>query len=200
LPPQLARFRTDDSKEILRVPAAAMEVGDLVVYNEGDELTICVGTIFHSHYGEYLDAGDSASEKLQFVMCQAVEWIVDILADRIRFRVEFEGGRVIGGSSCTSHMERAPAGCRTLTRPANTPGAGSSRTSASRANIFSRGMLSLASAYIGALRRRRCILNKENANPWFSKAALVAADGRSVSTVNSPGNRNLCADFCISTS
>jgi hypothetical protein len=99
LPPELAGFRTDDLKEILRVPAAAMAVGDLVVYNDGDELTICVGTIFHSHYGEYLAAGDSESEKLQFVICQAVERIVDILADRIRFRVEFEGGHVIGASS-----------------------------------------------------------------------------------------------------
>jgi hypothetical protein len=104
LPPELALFRTDDSKEILRVPAAAMEVGDLVVYNDGDELTICVGTIFHSHYGDYLAAGDSESEKLQFVMRQAIERIADILADRIRFRVEFEGGRVIGGSSwCITH-------------------------------------------------------------------------------------------------
>jgi hypothetical protein len=99
LPDALRPFRTDDPEEIVRVPAKAPEVGDVVVRNDGDELTVCIGRIDHRHFELYCATGATERDRQREVAQDAAEWIQDILAERIRFRVEFEAGRVIAGSS-----------------------------------------------------------------------------------------------------
>jgi hypothetical protein len=108
LPDALRPFRSADSEEILRVPAKAPEVGDIVVRNDGDELTVCVGRIDHRHFEVYCATGETEQERQREVAQDAGEWIQEILAERVRFRVEFEAGSVIAGSSW--HIEHYDGG------------------------------------------------------------------------------------------
>jgi hypothetical protein len=104
----LRPFRTADPEEILRIPAKAPEVGDIVVRNDGDELTVCIGRIDHRHFEVYCATGVSEPERQREVSQDAAEWIQDILSERVRFRVEFRAGRVIAGSSW--HIEHHDGG------------------------------------------------------------------------------------------
>jgi hypothetical protein len=99
LPDALKPDRTDDPRQILKVPAKAAEIGDIVVYNDGDELTVAVGRIDHRHFEVYCATASTEAERQLEVAREAVEWIEDIMAERVRFRVEFEAGRVIASSS-----------------------------------------------------------------------------------------------------
>jgi hypothetical protein len=99
LPNALRPYWAADLGEILRVPAKAPEVGDIVVRNDGDELTVCIGRINHRHFEVYCLTGATEQERQREVAENATEWIVDILAERVRFRAEFEAGRLIAGSS-----------------------------------------------------------------------------------------------------
>jgi hypothetical protein len=108
LPDALRPFRTDDPEEIVRVPAKAPEVGDIIVRNDGDELTVCIGRIDHRHFEVYCAAGSTEFERQREVAQDAAEWIQDILAEHVRFRVEFEAGRVVASSSW--HIEHHDGG------------------------------------------------------------------------------------------
>jgi hypothetical protein len=95
----LRTFQTGDPEEIVRIPAKAPEVGDIVVRNDGDELTVCIGRIAHRHFEVYCATGATEQDRQREVAQDAAQWIQDVLAERVRFRVEFEAGRVIAGSS-----------------------------------------------------------------------------------------------------
>ena len=84
LPESLRQYAVMEPNIVLRIPAVAAEVGDLIVYDDADELTVAVGRINHRHFGE---SGE------------AVEYVEQILADQIRFRSEFSNGRLISCSS-----------------------------------------------------------------------------------------------------
>lgn len=99
LPDALRCFRTQDPREILRVPAKASDVGDLIVYNDGDELTVEVGKISHRHFDGFLSRAEREEDRQREAAEDAAKWIEEILADRVRFRVEYSAGRVIAGSS-----------------------------------------------------------------------------------------------------
>jgi hypothetical protein len=99
LPDGLQPFCTRDPAEILRVPAKASEVGDIVVHNDGDEFTVAVGRIDHRHFEVYCATGATEHDRQREAAKDAVDWVQDIIAERVRFRVEFEAGRLIAGSS-----------------------------------------------------------------------------------------------------
>jgi hypothetical protein len=99
LPSPLQRYRTGDATEILRIPAKAAEVGDLVVYNDGDEYTVAVGSISHRHFECFLSPAETEEDRQGDAAKAAIKWIEEILADQVRFRVQYSSGRVIAGSS-----------------------------------------------------------------------------------------------------
>ncbi|CAN5548107.1 hypothetical protein BH10PLA1_BH10PLA1_15070 [soil metagenome] len=99
LPVSLQPYRTGDAKEILRVPAKAADVGNLIVYNYGVEFTVAVGKISHRHFECFLSRAEREEDGQREAAEDAINWIEEILADRVRFRVEYSSGRVIAGSS-----------------------------------------------------------------------------------------------------
>jgi hypothetical protein len=104
LPDELQAFITADSQEIMRIPAKASEVGDVVVHIDSDQLTVCVGHIDHTHFEVYCARGATEHERQREMAEDAVKWIEDVLAERVRFRLQFEAGRLVaGGSWCVEH-------------------------------------------------------------------------------------------------
>lgn len=98
-PEAFRRFLVDQGNVILRVPAHSSEVGDLLVYDDGDELTVEVGKIDHRHFEVYCDSASTLEERQANVCTSAAEWIEAVIADRVRFRNEFSRGRIIAGMS-----------------------------------------------------------------------------------------------------
>jgi len=99
LPAELIPYKMHDPRVILQIPASAAEVGDLLVYDDGNELTVCVGNIAHSHFEAYCENDPTQREREQNAAARACRWIQAILAEEIRFRCEFSKGRFHAGSS-----------------------------------------------------------------------------------------------------
>jgi hypothetical protein len=74
-------------------PAVHPDVGDLVIRDDGDELTIYVGNFTHVHF-------DSVDETLTF--------LDDVFADRMEFF-----GSHLGGGGCRHRTAKALLGTRT---------------------------------------------------------------------------------------
>jgi hypothetical protein len=96
LPDAFKPHLTGDTEIIMRIPASAPEVGDLLVYNEGDELTVEVGAIDHRHFEVYCEVG-SQPERERKAAQAAIDWIQEIISEQVRFRNEFTAGRCIAG-------------------------------------------------------------------------------------------------------
>ena len=98
LPSALHQYLAAGQSVIFRIPEASPDVGELVVWNDGDELTVGVGKISHHHFSTWDFNGVPQSEQVQRASARAIEWIEAIISERVRFRVEYEGDRVIAGS------------------------------------------------------------------------------------------------------
>lgn len=104
LPAALHPYLASDENVIFRMPEASSEVGELVVWNDGDELTVGVGKISHDHFPTWDFEGVPQAEQMQRASAGAIEWIEAIISDRVRFRVEYEGERVVAGSSWVANQ------------------------------------------------------------------------------------------------
>ena len=49
---------TPESNPIVRFPAVQEEIGDVVIYDDGDEATVCIENITHEHFNPYDDSLD----------------------------------------------------------------------------------------------------------------------------------------------
>lgn len=107
LPQSLKFFAIQDSAELLRVPACENGVGDLVVRDDGEELTVLVGPNDHRHFESYCEEGTQENRE-QRAAGNALEWVRAILDDQIVFRNEFQAGRLISGSSWNPEYSDGP--------------------------------------------------------------------------------------------
>jgi len=74
------------------VPAKHLEVGDLRVYDSGDELIIDFGNLTHSHFAPYYHQHLPEEERLTEAATAAVEYVGDVLSDNRVVRVVFRDG------------------------------------------------------------------------------------------------------------
>lgn len=85
-------------------PAAAVilaqheAVGDITIYDDGDELTIDIGHKHHTHVSCYNYDRFPDAERLGMVARDAAEFVNDVMCDRVCITVEFIGERCIGSS------------------------------------------------------------------------------------------------------
>jgi hypothetical protein len=63
-------------------PAACAEVGDAVVYDDGDEATIIIRNVGH-HHVQADDADLSGDERARWIAEQVVGFLRDLFADRV---------------------------------------------------------------------------------------------------------------------
>ena len=96
-----------EGKELLRVPACENGVGDLVVRDDGEELTVLVGPNDHCHFEAYCEQGTQEVRE-QRAAENALEWVQAILDDQIVFRNEFQNGRLTSGSSWNPEYSNGP--------------------------------------------------------------------------------------------
>ena len=88
-------------------PAQHPEVGAIEIMDDGDELTIYLGTFTHCHMSNYDDAPEE--EKAKEIVESTVAFLGEIFGDR----VVFWGSHKDGGGTChVSIPNRYPAGQR----------------------------------------------------------------------------------------
>ena len=76
-------LRAGDTPNVVAVfPAACAEVGDLTIHDDGDEATIYLGHVTHTHFGPtYLDQPED--ERALAIRDEVVEFLRELLADRV---------------------------------------------------------------------------------------------------------------------
>ena len=94
---------------VITIQARVPEVGDITIWLEGDEITVGIGELHHSHFEVYTQSADTLDERERLAAESAVEYIRDIIEERVRFRVQFQQGRCLGSSSWyPEHSEVGP--------------------------------------------------------------------------------------------
>jgi hypothetical protein len=89
-------------------PAVHPEVGDIAIYDDGDELTLVAGRFSHAHYADYDDA-HTPEEKATIAAEQVVAFLEEIFEDRVVLWGTHEGG---GGWYPRTDTNRAQASGR----------------------------------------------------------------------------------------
>lgn len=79
-------------------PAADDSVGALTVYDDGEELTIEIGHLHHTHFSAYNYDGETNEQRLAAANKDAARFLTDVFADRVYFTVDYAGERCIGSS------------------------------------------------------------------------------------------------------
>ena len=90
-----------ESEALVIFPAKHPEVGDLVVQDDGDELTVVLGSITHRHFGSQ-DPQLGPNEQAQQIAAEVTEYLRGMFADEI----EFYGNGSKGGARKRSDKER----------------------------------------------------------------------------------------------
>ena len=80
----------DAPDPIASIPAKHADVGDVMIYDDGDEATVAIGKIFHDHFNPY-DESLSTAQRDQFVTKAVVDFLNDFFADRILLWVSKSG-------------------------------------------------------------------------------------------------------------
>jgi hypothetical protein len=95
---------------VVTIPALHPETGNIVVWLDGDEVTVGIGEHFHCHFETYLDEAVTAGERDRVAAEQAVEFVANFLADSIVLRVQYEDGRVGSASAFSVDSPHSPPG------------------------------------------------------------------------------------------
>lgn len=82
----------------LMFPAKHESVGPLSIDDNGDELTLELGTKHHTHFSGYNYDGESEVARLLAAARSAANFAIDVIADRVCFTVDYLGDRCIGSS------------------------------------------------------------------------------------------------------
>jgi hypothetical protein len=88
----------DGSPPTAIIPAKHPDVGDMTIYDDGDELTIEIGHKHHTHISAYNYGSYAEEERLAMVARAAADFADDVMRDRVCITVEFKGERCIGSS------------------------------------------------------------------------------------------------------
>jgi hypothetical protein len=101
LPRLLARFpdadlRIESSRNLIAtIPAKCQETGDLHISDDGDEATVFIENVTHSHFNPY-NSELSDEERARWVADDVIEFLEKLLSDRILLWA-VDGGRRSGG-------------------------------------------------------------------------------------------------------
>jgi len=99
-------MKTADPPDPVAVfPAAHPEVGDVVIWDEGCEATLAIGSLTHSHFNPY-DESLSDRETAERVTEEVVEFLNALFSDRVVIYTR-KGGQ-IGGWTYTTDSTKKP--------------------------------------------------------------------------------------------
>ncbi len=92
---------------VVTIPASHSAVGDLIVSDDGDQITLQVGSLFHWHF--YLRPPySSETRSAEQVSYEAVDFIRELLADAILIRVDFASGQPGVSSAVSTSAPETP--------------------------------------------------------------------------------------------
>ena len=102
-------FRTDDSQNAIGTfPCAHEEVGDVTIWDDGDEATVGIGDITHGHFNPY-DENLTQEEVENRITQEVVAFLTDLFADRVLLWKSPDGGsggwRILGDDGRYSIMD-----------------------------------------------------------------------------------------------
>jgi hypothetical protein len=84
-------FQADEPPMIGVFPAAHPEVGDVTIYDDGDEATVYIGEITHTHFNPY-DQSLTDAQIAATVTCDVVDFLTELFADRVLLWTSLENG------------------------------------------------------------------------------------------------------------
>jgi hypothetical protein len=76
------QLRTDAPDGSIVLPAAHAQVGDVTILDDGDELTVYIGTITHGHFNDYTP-DNSPDAQMRAIVDSVVWFLQDLVADRV---------------------------------------------------------------------------------------------------------------------
>ncbi|KLU03631.1 hypothetical protein RISK_004038 [Rhodopirellula islandica] len=91
-------LQTESRYPTLTLPAKHKDVGPLCIDDNGDELTLEVGTKHHTHFSGYNYDGDSDDSRLLAAAHDAARFAIDVIADRVCITTDYLDDRCIGSS------------------------------------------------------------------------------------------------------
>ena len=74
------------------IAAADSEVGDMTIWDDGDELTVDIGQKYHSHFCPLMQDGYSELERRRSAAKSALKFVQQTLNDSVNFRIEYVNG------------------------------------------------------------------------------------------------------------
>lgn len=80
------------------IPAKHEAVGDLTIYDDGDELTVVIGKLHHTHFFPDMFGEETSEQRFSAAITHAATFVADFLADRILISVDYLGDRCTGSS------------------------------------------------------------------------------------------------------
>lgn len=122
------RRQGDDGTELV-IRSPSDQVGELVVTDDGDELTVHIGTFTHSHWG-CTDAAVPVEQRPDRIAQDVIAFIRAVLSDEIEF---YGRGRRADPDVPENHVAGYPGAClarRRIAGPARSKGEGVMRDSA----------------------------------------------------------------------
>ena len=93
--PQVRPREEFTDRLVVTVTAQHPETGDIIVWLDGDEVTVAIGEHFHCHFETYLDDGVPQHQRERLAAEQAVDFIASFMAGSIVLRVRREKGQVV---------------------------------------------------------------------------------------------------------
>lgn len=102
----------DGPPPCLTCPAIHPDVGPLLIYDDRDELTVCLDKKHHSHISTYNYLQKPESERLNLVALEAAQFVIDIFSDRVLFTVDYIGTECRGSSHF--YLDETPKGVESL--------------------------------------------------------------------------------------
>ncbi len=82
----------------LVLPSQHDDVGPLSIDDNGDELTLELGTKHHTHFSGYNYDGDSDDSRLLAAAHDAARFAMDVIANRVCFTIDYLDDQCVGSS------------------------------------------------------------------------------------------------------
>jgi hypothetical protein len=80
--PNLAFKISPTSNPIISLPSSSAEIGDLHIYDDGDQATVVITGITHGDFGVY-DENLNTEEKEQIITEDVISFLVTLFSDRV---------------------------------------------------------------------------------------------------------------------
>lgn len=93
-----------DNQLIIKIPEKNRDFGSMVIHCDKDEIVICLGSHFHTHFDTYSFSSKASSIIMDQVTLEAIGFTRDVLDDKVVLEVEMTGNQLI--SSNIYHIDK----------------------------------------------------------------------------------------------